>query len=77
MLEVLKDARSALRYIREAHGELYGVGFDRVEASSTAAIAAAQQIPDLEAELREVLEGMGYRLGKLSPFEQQRHGAGE
>ena len=29
---------------------------------------AAQQIPDLEAELREVLEGMGYRLDKLSPF---------
>jgi len=43
LLEALKDARSALRYIRETHGELYGVGFDRVESSSTAAIAAAQE----------------------------------
>lgn len=28
----------------------------------------AQQIPDLEKELREVLAGMGYTFGKLSPF---------
>jgi hypothetical protein len=28
----------------------------------------AQCIPDLEAELREVLAGMGYTLGKISPF---------
>lgn len=33
-----------------------------------AAHAQAQQIPDLEAELREVLGSMGYTLGKLSPF---------
>ena len=33
-----------------------------------AAHKAAQQIPDLEKELREVLAGMGYTLGKLSPF---------
>lgn len=33
-----------------------------------AAHKAAQTIPDLEAELREVLAGMGYTLGKLSPF---------
>jgi hypothetical protein len=46
---------------------------DRLDAAHK----AAQQIPDLEAELREVLAGMGYTLGKLSPFEQQRHGAGE
>jgi hypothetical protein len=29
---------------------------------------AAQSIPDLESELREVLGSMGYTLGKLSPF---------
>jgi hypothetical protein len=29
---------------------------------------AAQTIPDLESELREVLGGMGYTLGKPSPF---------
>lgn len=42
LLEALKDAASALRYIREAHGELYGVGFDRVETNSAAAIAKAE-----------------------------------
>lgn len=44
LLEALKDARSALRYIREVHGELYGVGFDRVETNSTAAIAKADEV---------------------------------
>lgn len=29
---------------------------------------SAQQIPDLEAELREVLGSMGYTFGKLGPF---------
>jgi hypothetical protein len=29
--DALRDARSALIYIRQAHGDLYGVGFDRVE----------------------------------------------
>jgi hypothetical protein len=33
-----------------------------------AAHQSAQQIPDLEAELLEVLGGMGYTLGKMSPF---------
>ena len=28
-LAALKDCASGLRYIREVHGELYGVGFDR------------------------------------------------
>ena len=41
MYEALMDARSALRYIRESYGELYGVGFDRVESRSTAALAKA------------------------------------
>jgi hypothetical protein len=39
--------------------------------------SSAQQIPDLEAELREVLGSMGYDLVARSPFTQQRHGAGE
>ena len=29
--DALADARSGLRYIRESHGDLYGVDFDRVE----------------------------------------------
>ena len=41
MYVALMDARSALRYIRESHGDLYGVGFDRVEKKSTAALAKA------------------------------------
>ena len=36
----------------------------------------AQQIPDLEAELREVLGSMGYDLVSRNPFAQQPHGAG-
>jgi hypothetical protein len=40
-----------------------------------AAHEAAQQIPDIEAELREVLGSMGYDLVARSPFQQQRHGA--
>ena len=31
-------ARSGLRYIREAHGDFAGVGFDRVEDKATAAL---------------------------------------
>lgn len=42
LLDALKDALSALRYIREVHGELYGVGFDRVETNSAAAISKAE-----------------------------------
>ena len=29
--DALMDARSGMNYIRQTHGELYGVGFDRVE----------------------------------------------
>jgi hypothetical protein len=35
----------------------------------------AQTIPDLEAELRELLGSMGYDLVSRNPFIQQRHGA--
>ena len=36
--DALLDARSGLRHIREAHGDLNGVGFDRVEDKATAAL---------------------------------------
>lgn len=36
--DALKDARSALLYVREVHGELYGVGFDRVEEKAKLAL---------------------------------------
>ncbi len=37
--DALKDAVSGLRYIRQTHGELYGVGFDRVEEKSKLALS--------------------------------------
>ena len=43
MLAALTDALSGWRYIRSTHGDLYGVGWERVEASANAAIAAAQE----------------------------------
>lgn len=36
--DALLDARSGMRYIRETHGNLYGVGFDRVEEKATKAL---------------------------------------
>lgn len=36
--DALLDARSGLRYVRESHGNIYGVGFDRVEEKSAKAL---------------------------------------
>ena len=36
--DALLDARSGMRYIKETHGNLYGVGFDRVEEKATTAL---------------------------------------
>jgi hypothetical protein len=36
--DALKDARSGMLYIRQAHGNLYGVGFDRVEEKCRAVL---------------------------------------
>ena len=36
--DALKDARGALLYVREVHGELYGVVFDRVEEKAKLAL---------------------------------------
>ena len=38
--DALKDARSGMLYIRQAHGNLYGVGFDRVEEKAKKALDA-------------------------------------
>lgn len=42
LLGALKDCRSGLVYIREAHGELYGVNFDRAINAANEAIAQAE-----------------------------------
>lgn len=36
--DALLDARSGMLYIRESHGNLYGVGFDRVEEKAKLAL---------------------------------------
>ena len=35
----LIDAMQGMRYIRESHGNLYGVGFDRVEENGVEALS--------------------------------------
>jgi len=42
LLEAAKDALSGWRYIRSQHGDLSGVGWDRVEDALRAAIRAAE-----------------------------------
>ena len=42
LLEALKDMRNGWRYIRETHGDLYGVGWDRAEDKANAAITKAE-----------------------------------
>ncbi len=41
LLAALQDALSGWIYIRQSHGDLYGVGWDRVEQSAKKAIAKA------------------------------------
>jgi hypothetical protein len=42
LLEALKDMHSGWKYIRETHGDLYGVGWDRSQGKAEAAIAKAE-----------------------------------
>ena len=41
LLEALQDILSGWKYIREQHGDLYGVGWDRAQDKATAAISKA------------------------------------
>ena len=41
LLESLQDMLSGWKYIRETHGDLYGVGWDRAQEKAEAAIAKA------------------------------------
>lgn len=41
LLEALRDMLSGWKYIREQHGDLYGVGWDRAQDKANAAIAKA------------------------------------
>jgi hypothetical protein len=42
--EALEDMHSGWRYIREQHGDLYGVGWDRAENKARAALAKANEV---------------------------------
>lgn len=42
LLDALEDMLSGWRYIREVHGDLYGVSWDRAESAASAAIAKAK-----------------------------------
>jgi hypothetical protein len=44
LLEALKDMHSGWKYIRETHGDLYGVGWDRAQEKAEAAIAKAEEV---------------------------------
>jgi hypothetical protein len=41
--EATTDALAGWRYIREHHGDLYGVGWDRVEQSLSAALGTSNE----------------------------------
>lgn len=41
LLEAIQDMLSGWKYIRQTHGDLYGVGWDRAEQKATEAIAKA------------------------------------
>lgn len=43
MREALRDMHAGWRYIREVHGDLYGVGWDRCEEKASAALAKGGQ----------------------------------
>jgi hypothetical protein len=42
LLDALKDMHGGWKYIRETHGDLYGVGWDRAQKKAEAAIAKAE-----------------------------------
>jgi hypothetical protein len=42
LLEALEDLLGGWRYIRQVHGDLYGVGWDRAESKAESAIKKAR-----------------------------------
>lgn len=67
LIEALRDALAGWRYIRMCHGDLYGVGWDRVEDKATAALSRADRerqageavawLEDVKLELRAIING--------------------
>lgn len=50
LLEAAQDMLSGWKYIRQNHGDLYGVGWDRAQSKVEAAIAAAKTSPSDEVK---------------------------
>lgn len=53
--DAMADALAGWQYIRTHHGDLYGVGWDRVEQKLTAALALTPQEGGAEKSAREML----------------------
>ncbi len=62
--EALSDMRSGWRYIRETYGDLYGVGWERAENKSDAALAAQPDDSALIAWIGEPVARTLKRVGK-------------
>ncbi|UOD28750.1 hypothetical protein INH39_25415 [Massilia violaceinigra] len=70
LVEALRDMLSGWRYIRQSHGDLYGVGWDRAENKASAALerAAAPSQPDGLSE-QDKLDAARYRwLRDIAPL---------
>lgn len=48
IINALDDMLSGWKYIRESHGDLYGVGWDRAESKAVEALAAARELREME-----------------------------
>ena len=62
--DALEDNRSGMAYIRQSHGDLYGVGWERAEQKAQKALAA------LDAELAKPIPGHIATLCEAHDFAQ-------
>ena len=73
--EALKDMNCGWKYIRESHGDLYGVGWDRsqqkADDASEALRQALEQPSDIEAAVRAENEACAKVCDSLRPSKQE------
>ena len=55
-LEALEDMNCGWKYIRESHGDLYGVGWDRAQEKADEAIEALRQALDQLPDATKMIE---------------------
>lgn len=85
IIESQRDMLAGWKYIRDSHGDLYGVGWDRAQEKAEAAIAAAQAAlaeqpaaPQMltDAEIDKLIESVGmapYGVLKLHPSKRLQY----